>query len=58
MAHKFEIYKDKTGEYRVRFQYNGEPIFTTEGYSSRSSATSIIESIKKNAPAAVVDDKS
>ena len=24
MAHKFEIYKDKAGEYRVRFKYNSE----------------------------------
>jgi len=24
MAHKFEIYKDKAGEFRVRFSYNSE----------------------------------
>lgn len=24
MAHKFEIYKDKAGEYPVRFKYNSE----------------------------------
>lgn len=48
MAHKFEIYKDKAGEYRVRFKYNSEVIFSTEGYSSKSSAQNAIDSIKKN----------
>ena len=56
MAHKFEISKDKAGEFRVKFKYNSEVIFSTEGYSSKSSAKDIIESIKKNAPAAMVDD--
>jgi hypothetical protein len=31
MAHKFEIWKDKKGEYRVRFKYNREVMFSTEG---------------------------
>ncbi|MDH7637577.1 YegP family protein [Sphingomonas oryzagri] len=57
MAHKFVIKKDKAGEFRVNFVYNGETIFATEGYSSKSSATSIIESIKKNAPGAPTDDQ-
>jgi uncharacterized protein YegP (UPF0339 family) len=56
MAHKFEISKDKAGEFRVKFKYNSEVIFSTEGYASKSSAKDIIESIKKNAPAAMVDD--
>ncbi|VVT22172.1 YegP family protein [Rhizobium sp. EC-SD404] len=58
MAHKFEIYKDKAGEFRARFQYNGETIFSTEGYSSKASAKNAIESIKKNGPGAETDDKS
>jgi len=29
MAHKFEIYKDKAGEFRVRFKYNSDTIFST-----------------------------
>jgi uncharacterized protein len=57
MAHKFIIKKDKAGEFRVNFVYNGETIFATEGYSSKSSATSIIESIKKNAPGAPTEDQ-
>ena len=31
MAHKFEIYKDKAGEFRVRFSYNSEVMFSTQG---------------------------
>jgi uncharacterized protein len=58
MAHKFEIYKDKKGEYRVRFKYNSEIMFSTEGYTSKSSAQNAIDSIKKNGPKAPVEDNS
>jgi uncharacterized protein len=58
MAHTFEIYRDKAGEYRVRFKYNSETMFSTEGYSSKSSAQNAIDSIKKNGPAAPIQDKS
>ena len=56
MAHKFEIYRDKAGEFRVRFKYNSEIMFSTEGYTSKSSAMNVIESMKKNGPGALVDD--
>jgi uncharacterized protein len=56
MAHKFEVYKDKAGEFRVRFKYNSETMFSTEGYSSKASAMNAIESIKKNGPGAEIDD--
>jgi uncharacterized protein YegP (UPF0339 family) len=56
MAHKFEIYKDKAGEFRVRFKYNSEVMFSTEGYSSKASAQNAIDSIKKNGPDAPVED--
>ncbi len=57
MAHHFQIYKDKAGEFRVRFKYNEEVMFSTEGYASKSSAKNAIESIQKNGPGAeVVDD--
>jgi len=56
MAHKFEIYKDKAGEYRVKFKYNAETIFSTEGYSSKASAQNAIDSIKKNGPGAETED--
>lgn len=58
MAHSFEIYKDKAGEFRVKFKYNTEVMFSTEGYASKASAKSAIESIKKNGPDAPVEDNS
>ncbi|MFN3229177.1 MAG: YegP family protein [Asticcacaulis sp.] len=56
MAHTFEIFKDKAGEFRVRFKYNNEIMFSTEGYSSKSGAKNLIESVKKNSPDAEVLD--
>ncbi len=57
MAHHFQIYKDKAGDFRVRFKYNSEIMFSTEGYASKASAKNAIESIKKNGPdAEVIDD--
>ena len=58
MAHKFEITRDKKGELRVRFKYNSETMFSSEGYSSKSSAMNAIESVKKNAPGAEIEDNS
>jgi uncharacterized protein YegP (UPF0339 family) len=58
MAHKFEIYKDKAGEFRVRFKYNSEVMLSSEGYSSKGSAQAAIDSVKKNAPDADVEDNS
>lgn len=55
--YKFEVYKDKKGEFRFRFRAsNGEPMFSSEGYKSKVSATKAIESIKKNAPGAETAD--
>lgn len=57
MAYKFEVYKDKAGEFRFRFKAsNGETMFGSEGYKAKASAMSAIESIKKNAPDASVQD--
>jgi uncharacterized protein YegP (UPF0339 family) len=56
MAHHFEIYNDKAGEFRVRFKYNTEIMFSTQGYSSKSSALNAIDSIKKNGPGAPTED--
>lgn len=56
--YKFEIYKDKAGEFRFRFKApNGETMCSSEGYKSKSSAKGAIESIQKNAPGASIDDK-
>ena len=58
MAHKFVIRKmGKSGEYRAYFEYNGEKIFWTEGYSSKAAAKNAIESVKKNGPGAPTDDE-
>lgn len=49
MAGKFEVYKDKAGEFRFRLKAgNGETILTSEGYSSKSAAMNGVESVKKN----------
>jgi len=50
MAAKFELYQDKSGEYRFRLKAgNGENIGKSEGYKAKSGATNGIESVKKNA---------
>ncbi|MBM3149505.1 MAG: DUF1508 domain-containing protein [Chloroflexi bacterium] len=55
MAGKFELYKDKKGEFRWRLVApNGQTIATSEGYGSKESAKNGIESVKKNAPGAAV----
>lgn len=54
---KFEIYKDKKGEFRFRLKAaNGEPILTSEGYVSKAGCQNGIESVKKNAGSEVVEE--
>ncbi len=54
---KFEIYLDKGGEYRFRLKArNGEIIATSEGYKAKASCINGIESVKKNAPDAPVEE--
>lgn len=49
MAGKFEIYRDKAGEFRFRLKAgNGETILASEGYKQKSSAVNGIESVRKN----------
>ncbi len=57
MAYTFEIYKDRAGEYRVRFKYNAETIFSTEGYASKASAQNAIEALRKNVNLAQIADR-
>jgi uncharacterized protein len=59
MAAKFELYKDAKGEFRWRLvASNGQTIATGgEGYKAKDSAKAGIESVKKNAPEAVIEDK-
>ncbi|MBQ8512579.1 MAG: YegP family protein [Clostridia bacterium] len=52
---KFELYADKSGEYRFRLKAkNGQIIATSESYKTKTSAENGIESVKKNAPEAEV----
>ncbi len=49
MAGKFEIYKDKAGEFRFRLKSgNGEIVLSSEGYKSRSGAKNGIDSVQNN----------
>ena len=55
MAGTFELYTDKSGEYRFRLKSgNGEVIAISEGYSSKSGALNGIESVRRNAADAEV----
>ena len=51
IAAKFEVYKDKKGEFRFRLvAANGQTIATSQGYKSKASCLKGVESVKKNAP--------
>ena len=52
---KYEVYKDKAGEFRFRLKAaNGEIIATGEGYKAKASCLNGIASIGKNAPEAEI----
>lgn len=58
MAGKFELYSDKAGKFRFRLKAgNGQVIAVGEAYESKKSALNGIESIRKNAPDASLDDQ-
>ena len=47
---KFEVYKDKAGEFRFRLKAtNGQVIATGEGYTTHANCVNGVESVKKNA---------
>lgn len=47
---KFEVYKDKAGEFRFRLKAaNGEIILTGESYKAKAGCLKGIESIRRNA---------
>ena len=49
MAGKFEVYKDKAGEFRFRLKAaNGQNILGSEGYSAKAGCMNGIESVRKN----------
>ena len=59
MAYRFEVYKDAKGEFRWRLvATNGQTTATGgEGYKAKASAIAGIESVKKNAPTAAIEEK-
>ena len=54
---KYVMKQSKTGPYFVLKAANGEPIGTSEVYSSEAAAKNGIESVKKNAPIAQIEDQ-
>lgn len=56
MTHpKFEMYRDKAGEYRFRLKArNGEIIGVSEGYTTKANCVNGVESVKKNAAEAEI----
>ena len=56
---KFEVYKDKAGEFRFRLRAaNGEIILTGESYKAKAGCLKGIESIRRNAAESpVVEEK-
>ncbi|MFT7284683.1 YegP family protein [Nonlabens sp.] len=48
---KFEVYKNKSGEFRFRLKAgNGQTILASEGYNTKAARDNGIESVRKNAP--------
>lgn len=49
-AGKFELYTDKSGEWRFRLKAsNGQTIAASQGYASKDSALNGIDSVRRNA---------
>ena len=54
---KFEIYEDKAGEFRFRLKArNGEIILSSEGEKAKAPCKNGIESVRKNASEAKVEE--
>ena len=58
-AATFEVYKDKAGEYRWRLRMQNTKVIATcgEGYTTKRACEDAIESVKKNAADAPVEEK-
>ena len=58
MAGKFVLKKGSSGKFHFNLlAANGQVIATSEAYESKQAAVNGIESVKKNAPDAEVDDQ-
>lgn len=55
---KFQVYKDKAGEFRFRLTArNGEIIAASEGYKRLDSCLNGIDSVRRNADSPVVEEE-
>jgi len=58
VAAKFVLKKGSTGKFHFNLlATNGQVIATSEAYESKAAAINGIESVKKNAPVAEVEDQ-
>jgi uncharacterized protein YegP (UPF0339 family) len=54
---KFEIFQDRKGQFRWRLLANNNQVIATgEGYTSKAGCKNGIESVKKNASKAKIED--
>lgn len=54
---KFELYVDKSGQYRFRLKArNGAIIATSEGYRTKASCENGVESVRKNVTEAEIEE--
>ena len=59
MAGKFELYQDAGGQFRFRLKSgNGQVIASSQAYSTKKACLSGIESVRRNASGAALDDQS
>jgi uncharacterized protein YegP (UPF0339 family) len=59
MAGKFELYQDAGGQFRFRLKAgNGQVIASSQAYSTKKACLSGIDSVRRNAAAASLDDQS
>jgi len=58
MAGKFEIYKDKSGEFRFRLKAsNGQVVASGQGYDSKAGVLKGVEAVKRAADGAALVDQ-
>lgn len=58
MAARFVLKKGSSGKFHFNLVApNGQVIATSEAYESKAAAVNGIESVKRNAPAAEIDDQ-
>jgi uncharacterized protein YegP (UPF0339 family) len=59
MAGKFELYQDAGGQFRFRLKAgNGQVIASSQPYSTKKACLSGIDSVRRNASVAALDDQS